>query len=68
MRYTTDEIIFAVSTAGCLGDLEHNLDIGNTGGVKFIIRACLKISLADSDWINFGVILDLHDRLFAKCD
>lgn len=63
--YTTEQIIHAITTAGCLGDLEHNLDIGNVGGVKFIIRACLDISLADSGWINFGVILDLHDAIQA---
>jgi hypothetical protein len=60
--YTTEQIIHAVTTAGCLADLEHNLEIGNTGGVKFIIRACLEIPLAESGWITFGVICDLYEQ------
>jgi hypothetical protein len=66
--YTTDEIIHAVTTAGCLGDLEHNLKISNNGGVKFIIRACLNLPIAESDWITLGVILDLYEHFhFKRC-
>jgi hypothetical protein len=63
--YTTEQIIHAITTAGCLGDLEHNLEIGNVGGVKFIIRACLNISLADSGWITFDTVYDLHKAISA---
>lgn len=63
--HTTEQIIQAVTNMGCLGDLIHNIDIGNVGGAKFIIRACMNISLTDADWINFGVILNLHDALCA---
>lgn len=63
--HTTEEIIHAVTLTGCLEDLKHNLAIGNTGGAKFIVRACLGLDLANSDWINLGVILDLHDAIQA---
>jgi hypothetical protein len=62
--YTNKQIIHAITTAGCLEDLKHNLSICNSGGVKFIIRACLDISIADSDWINHLVILNLCEYFY----
>ena len=64
--YTNEQIIHAVTAQGCLDDLKHNLKISNNGGVKFIIRACLNLSIADSAWITLGVILDLYEQFYYE--
>ena len=61
--HTTEQIIFAITTAGVLGDAERAAQTYDFGGLKFIIRAALDLSLAQSDWIRFGVLADVAQAL-----
>ena len=64
--YTTEQIVFAITTSGVLRDAERAAQTFDFGGLKFIMRAALGLSLADSDWIRYGVIHDLASALGAK--
>lgn len=61
--HTTEQIIFAITAAGILGDAKRAAQSYDFGGLKFIIRAALDLPLDQSDWIRFGVLDDVAQAI-----
>lgn len=61
--YTTAQMIEAIRANDVMGDAIHAVKHYDMGGLKFIVRACLNISINDDGWMKFGVLYDLSQAI-----
>lgn len=61
--YTTAQMIEAIKANGCMDDARYAVEHYDMGGLKFIARACLDISIGDDAWMKFGVLYDLAQAI-----
>lgn len=63
---TTEEIKFCLTTAGLLADAVAAAQSYDYGGLKYITRTALGLTVAASGWLTFGVLDNLARDLAGR--